>query len=61
MLPNLIYYLVKRTDGKLSIKNASKAERQYISLPELVNFKDLKKIKFYSSGNIHNIIKKLKK
>jgi len=28
---------------------------------EWVNLKDLKKIKFYSSGNIYNVIKKLKK
>jgi len=57
----LIYFLVKRVSGRLSLKNIAETEKQYINMPEWISLKDLKKIKFYNSVKSLDIIKKATK
>jgi ADP-ribose pyrophosphatase YjhB (NUDIX family) len=54
----LIYYLCYKKSGKLNINNADEEEKKYIGLPEWVDIKDIKKIKFYNSSDNKDIIKK---
>lgn len=44
----LIYYICYRKSGKLNINNADQEEKKYMGLPEWINIKDIKKIKFYN-------------
>ena len=55
----LIYYLVKKISGRLSIGSATKLEKQYIGMPEWVEAKKIDQIKFYNSINNVELIKKV--
>jgi len=54
----LIYYLVKKISGRLSIDNATKLEKLYIGRPEWVEIKKINQVKFYNSVNNTELIKK---
>ena len=54
----VIYYLCKKTGGKLSIKNFDEHEKQYAKLAEWIDITDIEKIKFYNPVDSVAIIKK---
>lgn len=52
----LMYYLCKRTGGKLSTKNFAEDEKKYADMPKWVDIKDTRKIKFYNPVDNNKII-----
>lgn len=57
----LMYFLVKKTGGKLSKENFDGYEKKYADLAEWIDVKKLNQIKFYSSlGSNKGIIKIIK-
>jgi ADP-ribose pyrophosphatase YjhB (NUDIX family) len=57
----LIYYLVRKIAGKLSIRNADSAEKKYIDMPEWIPINRIKKIKFYNPIDNSQIIQVAKR
>jgi hypothetical protein len=53
----LMYYLCERTGGKFSIKNFAEDEKKYADMPEWIDIKNTRKIKFYNPVNNDKIIK----
>lgn len=51
----LMYFLVKKTGGKLSAANFDEHEKKYLSLAQWVDMKDIGKIKFYNSIGKDNV------
>lgn len=54
----LIFMLVKKVGGKISIDNLDEYEKEYTGLPEWIDLKKLKKIKFYNSVDSILVVKK---
>ncbi|MFA6047828.1 MAG: NUDIX hydrolase [Parcubacteria group bacterium] len=54
----LIYYLCKKIGGKISMDNFDEHEKKYADMPEWVDLKKARKIKFYNPVNSVEIIKK---
>jgi len=54
----LIFMLVKNVGGKISVDNLDEYEKEYTGLPEWIDLKKLKKIKFYNSVDSILVIKK---
>jgi len=54
----LIYFLVKKVGGKLSIDNLEESEKSYVNLPEWIDLGKVKKLKFYNSVDSPAVIKK---
>lgn len=54
----LIYYLCEKVGGKLSLDNIDEDEKEYISMPEWIDLKDIRGIKFYNSVDSIKIIEK---
>ena len=54
----LIYFLCNKLGGKLSLKNISKDESQYINMPEWVSLDKIDKLKFYNSIDSVKLIRK---
>lgn len=44
----IMYFLVKRVGGKISIKNFDEHEKKYADMPEWIPLSKLNKIKFYN-------------
>jgi 8-oxo-dGTP pyrophosphatase MutT (NUDIX family) len=55
----LIYFLVKKAGGTLSIENIDKNERQYIAMPEWIDINTIDKLKFYNSIDNVKLLKEL--
>ena len=56
----LMYFLVKKTGGKLSKANFDDKEKEYADMAEWIDIKKLGKIKFYNSLGNKNSIKIIK-
>jgi 8-oxo-dGTP pyrophosphatase MutT (NUDIX family) len=54
----LIYFLVKKIGGEISIENCDEDEKDYMDLPEWIEIDKLKDLKFYNSIDNEEIIKK---
>ena len=54
----LIFMLVKKVGGKISIDNLDEHEKEYTGLPEWIKISDLKNKKFYNSVDSVAIINK---
>lgn len=54
----LLYYLCRKVGGKLSTANFDEHEKKYADMPEWVDLKKAKKIKFYNPVDSVEIIKK---
>ena len=52
----LVYYLVRRIGGEISIDHVDEEEKKYIDLPEWISLKNIDKIKFYNSIDSIKII-----
>ncbi len=57
----LVYYLVRRVGGKLSIDNCDDNEQKYLGMPEWIDLDDIEKIKFYNSIDSMKLIDKVKR
>ena len=57
----LVYYLVKRVGGKLSINNCDDNEQKYLGMPEWIDLNEVEKIKFYNSIDSVKLINKAKR
>ena len=56
----LIFFLVKKTGGKLSKANFDEFEKKYVDMAEWIDLKKLGKIKFYNSLGDKNSVKIIK-
>ena len=54
----LIYFLVKKTGGEISIKECDEDEKDYMNLPEWIEIEKLKDLKFYNSVDSEKIVRK---
>lgn len=54
----MMYFLAERIGGELSIENFDEEERDYANLAEWIPLDKINDIKFFSSLNLKNIIKK---
>lgn len=54
----LVYYLCKKIGGKLSTANFDEHEKKYADMPEWIDLKKAKKIKFYNPIDSVSLIKK---
>jgi ADP-ribose pyrophosphatase YjhB (NUDIX family) len=54
----LIYFLVKKIGGEISIENCDEDEKDYMDLPEWIEIDKLKDLKFYNSVDNEEVIKK---
>lgn len=54
----LMYFLVRRIIGKISIENCGDEENNYMDLPEWIEIDKLKDLKFYNSIDNEKVIKK---
>jgi 8-oxo-dGTP pyrophosphatase MutT (NUDIX family) len=57
----LMFYSCKKIGGRLSTKNFDEFEKEYADMPEWVNLKDTRKIKFYNPVDNQKIIKEAMK
>lgn len=57
----LVYYLVERVGGELSMDNFDEHEKKYAGMPEWIDLKKIKNIKFYNSVDSISIIGEAKK
>lgn len=53
----LMYYQCMYAGGKLSIKNLAEDEKKYADMPQWIDLKDIRKIKFYNPVDNSKIIK----
>jgi 8-oxo-dGTP diphosphatase len=54
----LIYFLVKKVGGKISIENFDSEEKKYADMPEWIPLNKLNKLKFYNQIRVKELIKK---
>lgn len=54
----VIYFLVKKVGGKISLDNCSEEERDYKGLPKWIALENIEDLKFYNSVDSVKIIKK---
>lgn len=57
----LVYFLVKKVGGELSVANADELEKEYIDMPEWIELKDLDKIIFYNGLEKSNLVESYNK
>lgn len=61
----LLYFLVSRLGGELSIKNIDESEQEYIDMPRWIEAEKIGELKFYNSINnlevFNKALKKIKK
>jgi 8-oxo-dGTP pyrophosphatase MutT (NUDIX family) len=57
----LMFVLVKKVGGKISIDNLDEPEKEYVELPEWIKISDLKNTKFYNSVDSVAIINKVRR
>jgi len=54
----LLYFLVEKTGGEISIDGCDEDEKKYIDLPEWIETEKVKDLKFYNSTDNITVIKK---
>ncbi len=54
----LIYFLVRKVGGEISINNIDESEKSYIDIPEWIDIEKMSKIKFYNSIDSLAVIEK---
>jgi 8-oxo-dGTP pyrophosphatase MutT (NUDIX family) len=54
----LIYFLVERVGGELSIEQCDEDEKRYIDFPEWIDIEKIKDLKFYNGIDSEKVIKK---
>ncbi|HOZ55869.1 MAG: putative 8-oxo-dGTP diphosphatase YtkD [Parcubacteria group bacterium ADurb.Bin316] len=54
----LMYYLVEKIGGEMSVDGFDEHEKQYAGMPEWISINDVEKIKFYNPVDSVAIIKK---
>ncbi len=53
----VMYFLVKKIGGEISIKNCDEDEKKYIDLPEWIETEKIKDLKFYNPIDNENVIR----
>ena len=54
---NLMYFLVERVGGEISIEGCDENEKQYLDMPEWIEIEKVKDLKFYNSIDNVEVIK----
>ncbi|MGB0757233.1 MAG: NUDIX domain-containing protein [Patescibacteria group bacterium] len=54
----LVYYIIEKASGKLSIENIAENEQEYLDMPEWIPLSEIENLKFYNSIDSVSIINK---